>query len=349
MPDDAAQTVLAPLQIDNSVKAGAWDAFNSSKNETELQVKLQTMKDLPDEAKASLWDAKKAAGTQQGPSQPGQQAAGLIPQGATVSAAPKQGLDFSTPQALGKTMAQPVRDYLQQAQNLTPEGAAQQPVKNIIGKAAGFLVGGNQGIGTEKGGMLTNPVLGTILGTGPGGSAVAAAASKLPNADRAGVAINAIVQGSKDLKVPVFDATAEAARGKEMFQAGSKNFPAPMRKFLMRVMNPDNPPVTLEEARDFYKNATSLTAKEWSEFDKPMQRQLIQFTQALGKNIEDALNVAKPGEGGVLRAAMDEYHSAMQLKNMGVKALKAGGAAIGASALGAAGYAGWKAVKNILP
>lgn len=61
MPQDAAQTILSPLQVDNTVKANAWEAYNSAKNETDLQVKLMGMKDLPDSAKADLWEAKKSA------------------------------------------------------------------------------------------------------------------------------------------------------------------------------------------------------------------------------------------------------------------------------------------------
>ena len=36
MPDDAAETILTPVQADNSVKAQAWQAFNDSKDENDF-------------------------------------------------------------------------------------------------------------------------------------------------------------------------------------------------------------------------------------------------------------------------------------------------------------------------
>jgi hypothetical protein len=305
---------------------------------------------------------------QQGPTQPGQQfSAGLIPQGATISAAPqpqgiaakaekwagdvqsdiKQGTDTTmigsllkkmgakgtsqgVPESVGNYMASPILGPAQMVQ-----GSAQQYQGKLL-RGAGNVVGGA---------MNTAQIPSSFMGP----EAAGAAAEAIPNANRAGTAINTIVAGAKDLKVPVFDATAEAARAKEMFHAGAPSLPPPMRRFLTRVMNPDNPPLTLEEARDFYQASTKQTAKVWSEMSGPMKRQMAQFTQALGKNIEQALNIARPGEGTALRTAMDEYHNAMQIKNAGVKALKLGGAALGTTALGAAGYAGWKAMKNILP
>lgn len=59
MPDEA-QKILAPLQVDNSVKADAWEAFNKSANESEFTAKLQSI-NLPQNVKADLWEAKRGA------------------------------------------------------------------------------------------------------------------------------------------------------------------------------------------------------------------------------------------------------------------------------------------------
>lgn len=63
MPDDQAQQILAPAQVDNSIKADAWQAFKDSANERELGAKLQGM-NLPNSVKADLWEAKRSAGGQ---------------------------------------------------------------------------------------------------------------------------------------------------------------------------------------------------------------------------------------------------------------------------------------------
>jgi hypothetical protein len=74
-------------------------------------------------------------------------------------------------------------DWLTSAQNLTQEGEAANPIQNAVGKAAGFLVGGNKGIGTSKEGMLTNPVI-QMVASGPLGEAAAGlgAAKAIPAA-----------------------------------------------------------------------------------------------------------------------------------------------------------------------
>lgn len=59
MPD-AAQDVLAPLQIPDNVKADAWDAYHAASSHMDLTPKLMAVKGLPDSAKADLWDAKLA-------------------------------------------------------------------------------------------------------------------------------------------------------------------------------------------------------------------------------------------------------------------------------------------------
>lgn len=169
----------------------------------------------------------------------------------------------------------------------------------------------------ELGGSLVGGLAGGI-GYGPLKGAI------VPNAERAGVAMNRITSAAKDIKVPLYDANAAALRAKEIADAGT-SLPKPVSNFLRRVLNPDKPPVSLEEARDFYTNISKLTGKEWSEFNGPMKRQVATFAKALGDNIEQALNASKPGEGTALRGAMDEYHNAMLLKSMGGKALKIGG------------------------
>ena len=232
----------------------------------------------------------------------------------------------------------------------TGVGLVTAPAATIGGLVGGYAAGkGTRYAAKQAGAGETGQdiaeaggnIVGGIAG-GMGGQALA------PNAARAGARIQAIVSGAKDLPVSAMDANAAAMRAKEIFDTGGSAFPAPIRKFLLRVQNPDRPPLTLAEARDFYMNSTSLTAKQWSEFNAPMKAQLVEFTKALGGNIGDSLDAKNPGSGAALREALDEYHNAKTISRMGTKAIKVGGAAIGTAGLGAAGYAGWKTAKDIL-
>src|SRR5229473_2887053 len=97
-------------------------------------------------------------------------------------------LDMSTfqpsqPQSTIGPAKKGVLDWLTNAQNLTQEGEAANPVQNAVGKAAGFLFGGNKGIGTSKEGILTNPVV-QMVASGPLGEAAAGlgAAKAIPAA-----------------------------------------------------------------------------------------------------------------------------------------------------------------------
>ncbi len=58
MPD-AAQDILAPLNVSDSVKADAWDAYHNAQDHMALTPALMGIK-IPQEAKAELWDAKVA-------------------------------------------------------------------------------------------------------------------------------------------------------------------------------------------------------------------------------------------------------------------------------------------------
>ncbi len=51
------RSILDPLTVPQEVKAAAWDAFQSSRNDAEFRIKFAGIA-LPREAKASLWDAK---------------------------------------------------------------------------------------------------------------------------------------------------------------------------------------------------------------------------------------------------------------------------------------------------
>lgn len=54
---DAAQTILGPVQADDTIKAQAWEHFYKSANQDELTTRIRGL-NLPDQTKAQLWEAK---------------------------------------------------------------------------------------------------------------------------------------------------------------------------------------------------------------------------------------------------------------------------------------------------
>lgn len=61
-PADPAQSILGPLQIDNSIKAQAWEHFKAAKDPNDLAARIGQL-NIPQSAKAQLWEAKKAGST----------------------------------------------------------------------------------------------------------------------------------------------------------------------------------------------------------------------------------------------------------------------------------------------
>jgi hypothetical protein len=165
MADDA-QTILAPLSVDNGVKADAWEAFNSAKNENDLGVRLQGI-NLPQNTKADLWEAKKHAA--------------VPPLPPSTIGPQKSWSDIFSQGADAPVITQAV-DKLRQMANFTPEGQQQHPIQAQIGQLADrakqMLVGGQGGGLNMQTGFVTNPVTSMIAGA-PSDEAI--------NATRSGV------------------------------------------------------------------------------------------------------------------------------------------------------------------
>ena len=325
MPNDQAQTILAPLQVGDSVKADAWEAYNSSANETELQTKLMAIKDLPDSAKADLWEAKHSTAPSQVQSIDALRGARQV---TNISPTPQNKLDFSSPVALGQSLGKPIRNYIQQAESLTPQGAAEHPIQNIIGKAAGFFTGGNQGIGTSQQGILTNPVTGMILPTPSKGqplpaeaasSAVSAIAERLPNAEKAGAALGELRASIGAHTVDVSDVGTTALRMRQLNQLTKATIPAPVRGFLARIADAEKGPLTFSEARDIYTSATKLSAQDYTRLSGPMKANMAEFTKKLGEALNET--AGRAGKAEQLQEAMKGYSRAKNLES-GVESAK---------------------------
>lgn len=159
----------------------------------------------------------------------------------------------------------------------------------------------------------------------------------LPSAERAGQAFQDVkaVAGANPIDVGVpGDAALEAER---MANSGG-SMPKVVRDFLKRSTDPTKPPLTYSEARDFYSNATRLSADETQRLTPVMKRQVGNFTRALGDSIQDTAEQA--GKGDQLKGAMKEYSRAMRLKEGTEKAKDiAIKSAITGAGLGVGGHA----------
>jgi len=58
-PVDSAQQILAPVSVDDGIKAQAWEAFHSASSAQDFAQAVGNL-NLPQEIKASLWEAKNA-------------------------------------------------------------------------------------------------------------------------------------------------------------------------------------------------------------------------------------------------------------------------------------------------
>lgn len=265
---------------------------------------------------------------------------------------------ITNPTNLGYAGADAIRNYIQQAQNLTQQGKAQHPIQNMVGKAAGFLVGGSQGIGSEGGGILTNPVLGSIIGTGPGSSAAEAVASKLPSATaaasraQAGKTIGNIMDVAGKIPVdtgkfgePLLDLFTQHGYGATL--------PPPARKLLMRLTSKESTALTLDEAKGFQSQITDFLANPVGANgarikDPNMFRLMGALNQGLKSSIESASQVGGFNPG-TFTGAMKQFSDAAQkeaminrIHELAIKGLKFGAGALGVGALTGLGYDAYK-------
>jgi hypothetical protein len=117
------------------------------------------------------------------------------------------------------------------------------------------------------------------------------------------------------------------------------------RDFLKRVTDPDKPPLTYNEARDFYSNVSRLSADEFNRLTPVMQRAVGDFRASLGQAIQDTATAA--GVGDEYSQAMHGYRTAARnrqwMENAGKLALKAAPSVVGTGAAGLGLYAaqGW--------
>jgi len=86
--------------------------------------------------------------------------------------------------------------------------------------------------------------------------------------------------------------------------------PKVVKDFLTRVTDPNRGAMTFSEARDFYSNASRLSADEAGRLTPIMKQAVGQFRADLNQALTDA--AGQVGKGRDYQQAMQEYHTAMQ-------------------------------------
>lgn len=170
------------------------------------------------------------------------------------------------------------------------------------------------------------------------GPPVAEAMTPAATVARAGSKMAQFEQAAGRLSLNASGSADSALRAFELSQRGQGTLPTVIRNFLRRISGPDQPPMTIQEARDFASSASKVSTKEYEAMGGKLRAQIRQFAGALHDDIAvssgraqqyyDALRAYSRAKG---------YESAASgLKDAVIKELKyaAGGAAAGAGFYG---------------
>lgn len=134
-----------------------------------------------------------------------------------------------------------------------------------------------------------------------------------------------VMSAAGNQPVNIAEAGNIALRSQELAQSGG-SMPKVIRDFLRRASDPEKGPITYAEARDFYSNATRLSADEFNRLTPVMKAQVGKFTNALGRGIYGAAESV--GQGEQYARAMSQYRFGAQGTKVMKSAVKYGTAAI---------------------
>jgi hypothetical protein len=179
-----------------------------------------------------------------------------------------------------------------------------------------------------------------LVPTGAAGKAVAPAARMA----RAGHLIEEATVKAGNMAVDVTKVGNQALRIEQLAERGGVK-PKVVRDFLKRITDPEKGPLTFNEARDFYNNASRLTRSEAGRLTAPLRRELVQFTRHMHNSLLDAAEAA--GKGDQYARGVKNYANAAKWSRRLKKSGKVIGRAVGTAALGGAtGYGVYNALND---
>jgi len=179
-----------------------------------------------------------------------------------------------------------------------------------------------------------------------GGAALGKAAlGLLPNAKRAGQIFQSVESIIGKAPVDVRGPGEVAQKMFELQNQGGTRVKV-VNDFLRRVTDPKKGPLTFEEARNFYSNATRLSANERMNLNPVAKFQVGRFVAELDASLK--ATATKAGRGKQYIRAMQEYHKASMLGRVRDVVIKHGGKAAAAAVAGAGATAGGVAAYRAL-
>lgn len=180
-------------------------------------------------------------------------------------------------------------------------------------------------------------------------SKVVNAASKATPSARIGEAATKFKDVEKSIGEHAVQVTDKIAASLSEMKEGidtGLNAPSVVNKFVERIADTTQPPLTFTEARKFYSNLGDLATSERMAANSKMQRLIYQLRSALGESIEATAEYG--GKLSTFQEAMKGFAKGMRTREKLDIVKKYAERTIGASVLGAAGYAGYRTLRDLV-
>lgn len=239
--------------------------------------------------------------------------------------------------AIGASAGHGFRSIARNASQLP--GAIADVTRNLVNQPAATLQGFQQGAAEGANAMGKQAAI--YGGTEGAGEALAAGAKMLPNTTRAGQKFQQVMGVAKDQPVDISKPGDVALRIHELADRGS-TMPRVVSKFLRRITDPNQAPLTYGEARDFASNISRLSADEYNRLTPVIQREVGNLRVALNDAVAKA--AAAAGKGEDYLSAMKEYAQAAKLRDIKDEIVQ-GARRAAPYAAGASGVGYWLAQK----
>jgi hypothetical protein len=144
-----------------------------------------------------------------------------------------------------------------------------------------------------------------------------------------------VAAAAKNAVVDVEKTGNACIRVLELAERGGSR-PKVVKDFMARVTDPNKPPMTFDEARDFYSNISGLSAKEKTRLTPIIRRQMVEMREALNSALTEAAETV--GKGDQYSSAVQEYARSIWAKKKATQVAKGAAAAAGVGAVGGLGF-----------
>lgn len=215
--------------------------------------------------------------------------------------------------AINRMVGKPMQAEQQKANQTTGLESAGHRVAGALPFIGPFAGQAGQAIGQDplRGGaeLGTNFLMAGAVKNAP--KFISSALDSIPTKAKAGALFNEAASAANPVPVDVTAPGNTALRIQEAAGRGG-SMPKVVRDFINRATKPDSKPLTYEEARDFYQNASRLSANETQRLTPNQQRMVGQFARDLGDSISGAADQA--GVKPQYQGAMQQYRQASKVQ-----------------------------------